>query len=134
MSEAATPRATVEPVAIHRDARGLVFEPLGPSGFPDQRNAHAVLTEPGAIRGNHYHERGAEVMVVLGPALVRFRETGELRDVEVPENQAYRFVIPPGLPHAIKNTGTAPMLIVSFNTEVHDPARPDVVRAPLIEG
>lgn len=127
-------QATVEPIRVHRDARGLVFEPLEPAAFPSQHNAHVVLTEPGAIRGNHYHERGTEVMVVLGPALVRLREGGIDRDVDVPEGQVFRFVFPPGLPHAIKNTGSAPQLVVSFNTEVHDPERPDVVRVPLIEG
>jgi hypothetical protein len=32
----------------------------------------------------------------------------------------------------MKNTGAAPMVIISFNTEVHDPGRPDVVREVLI--
>ena len=37
-----------------------------------------------------------------------------------------------GTAHAFKNTGSKPFLLVSFNTEEHDPARPDVERVELI--
>lgn len=56
----------------------------------------------------------------------------ELR-VEVADGAAVRFTIPPGVPHAVLNTGSAPGLVVSFDSEAHDPAAPDVVREPLIE-
>jgi dTDP-4-dehydrorhamnose 3,5-epimerase-like enzyme len=128
------PRASLQRVEFPRDARGLVLEPLRAEEFPLQRNAHLVVTHPGCVRGNHYHERGTEVAVVLGPALVRLREGGELRDVEVPDGEAYRFVFPPGVSHAFRNTADRPMLLVAFNTVEHDPAAPDVVRDVLIEG
>jgi hypothetical protein len=35
---------------------------------------------------------------------------------------------PPGVAHAIKNTGTATGVQIGFNTIEHDPAHPDVVR------
>ncbi len=126
-------RMMVEPMTFPSDARGLVIEPLGPDAIPHQRNVHLVLTEPGCVRGNHYHERGTEVAVVFGPALVRTREAGAIRDLAIPEGEAYRLTIPPGVPHAVRNTGRGPMLIIAFNTVVHDPARPDVVRDVLIE-
>ena len=126
-------RATVEPMTFPTDARGLVLEPLGPDEIPAQRNAHLALTAPGLIRGNHYHRRGAEVAVVLGPALVRLRDADGLRDVPVEAGAAVRFTFPPGVPHAMLNTGDATMVILSFTTEPHDPARPDVVREVLIE-
>jgi dTDP-4-dehydrorhamnose 3,5-epimerase-like enzyme len=128
------PTIKIEPLAPWTDPRGLVLEPLGPDELPIQRNAHLTLTEPGCIRGNHYHERGSEVTVVLGPALARYRDGDEVRDFLVPEGQAYRFSIPPGVAHAFRNTGAAPMVLIGFNTEPHDPARPDVVRDVLIEG
>jgi UDP-2-acetamido-2,6-beta-L-arabino-hexul-4-ose reductase len=128
------PRATAEPIALHADARGLVFEPLRPDEFPAQANAHVVLTEPGAVRGNHYHERGTEVAVVLGPALVRVREGGAVRDLSVPTGEAWRFVFPPLVSHAFRNPGPGTMVLAAFNTVPHDPAAPDVVRDVLIEG
>ena len=110
-----------------------MLEPIGPDALPHQRNVHLVLTEPGCVRGNHYHERGSEVTAVLGPALVRYRDGDEVRDVHVPEGRAYRLTIPPGVAHAIQNTGTGLMVLLGFNSVVHDPACPDVVRDVLIE-
>jgi UDP-2-acetamido-2,6-beta-L-arabino-hexul-4-ose reductase len=124
---------TIEPVKIVSDARGLVLEPIGPDALPHQRNAHLVLTEPGHVRGNHYHRRGTEVTVAFGPALFRYRHGAGLRDVEIPAGAACRITIPPGIPHAFQNTGTARQVLIGFNTEPHDPARPDVVREVLIE-
>lgn len=125
-------RITIEPITFPSDARGLVLEPIGPDVLPSQRNVHLTLTEPGCVRGNHYHERGTEVSVVLGPALLRYREGGEVRDFDVPAGRAYRVTIPPGVAHAFRNTGAGPLLMIGFNTVAHDPERPDVVRDVLI--
>jgi dTDP-4-dehydrorhamnose 3,5-epimerase-like enzyme len=126
------PTVEIRPLKVHADARGAVFEPLEPSLLTGWRNVHTVVSEPGAIRGNHRHLRGTEVTTVLGPALVRYRSDGRIEDVEVPSGQAWRFVFPPGVAHAFKNTGSRPFVLVSFNTEEHDPARPDVERDELI--
>ncbi len=127
-------RVSIEPLELHRDARGVVLEPLGPDAIPAQRNVHLVLTEPGCIRGNHYHPLGTEVAVVLGPALVRLREEGEVRDLHIAEGQACRLTIPPGVAHAFQNTGTRPTVLVAFNTVALDRSNPDVVRDVLIPG
>lgn len=125
---------TIESLPMHRDARGGVFEPLAPPDLAGQRNVHVVLTEPGAVRGNHYHRLGTEVLTVMGPALVRTRQGTEVTDTEVTAGEVVRFTIPPGVAHAIRNTGSSPVVLVSFNTELHDPRDPDVVREVLIDG
>jgi hypothetical protein len=51
----------------------------------------------------------------------------------VMEGSVVRFVFPPGVPHAIQNTGTQPGLLVAFNTQIHNPSDPDTVWDPLIE-
>lgn len=124
---------TVTEVPVHRDVRGWVLEPLDAHLFPEQRNAHLVLSEPGAIRGNHYHKRGTEVVVVMGPALVRYRSGSDIREVELAEFQAVRFTFPAGIAHAIQNIGTMASTMIAFNTEVHDRTAPDVVRDVLID-
>lgn len=126
------PTATVTPLRRAVDARGTVVEPLGAAEFAAQRNAHLVLTARGAVRGNHVHARGHEVAVVLGPALVRLREDGGVRDVEVPVGEAWRFDLPPGVGHAFRATGDAPMVLIAFNSVPHDPADPDVAPDPLL--
>jgi UDP-2-acetamido-2,6-beta-L-arabino-hexul-4-ose reductase len=109
-----------------------VFEPIGAELLPAQKNVHAVLTEPGGIRGNHYHRHSDEIAVVLGPALVRLREDGKLRDITVPVGEARRFVIPAGIGHAFQNLGSTPMLLVAFSATPFDRADPDVFRDVLI--
>jgi dTDP-4-dehydrorhamnose 3,5-epimerase-like enzyme len=117
---------------VNTDPRGAVFEPLEPDLLSGWRNVHAVVTEPGAIRGNHRHMKGTEMSAVLGPALVRYREDGVVHDVDVPANECWRFTFPPGVAHAFKNIGSRVFVLVSFNTIEHDPANPDVVREELI--
>ncbi|MEN6483309.1 MAG: hypothetical protein ABFD98_00375 [Syntrophobacteraceae bacterium] len=117
---------TIEDLKYFTDGRGSVVEPLEPERIVLQRNVHVVLTEPGCVRGNHYHERGVETLVVYGPALVRTRETpGEALETQVPGGAVFRFHIPPGVSHAVMNTGTGANLLLAFNTVPHDPAAPD---------
>jgi dTDP-4-dehydrorhamnose 3,5-epimerase-like enzyme len=126
-------RVEIQRLRVHADDRGAVFEPLEPELLTGWRNVHAVITEPGAIRGNHRHLRGTEVTAVLGRALVRYRAGERVEDVEVPDGEAWRFVFPAGVAHAFRNTGSRPFVLISFNTEAHDPARPDVERVELID-
>ena len=123
----------IEKVVLYADRRGFVFEPATEQELAGQKNTHVVVTEPGYIRGNHYHKKGREVLVLLGPALVRYREDGQVRDVDVPAGQALKFTFPPGVPHAFKNIGSQPMILAAFNTMVHDRANPDTVAEILIE-
>ena len=126
-------RLRVETLTLKQDARGWVLEPLDGPGLRAQENAHLVMSVPGCVRGNHYHRRGTEVLVALGPALVRTREAGEIRDYVLDEGDVLRFTIPPRVSHAIRNTGARPNCIIAFNTLAHDPSDPDVVPDPLID-
>ena len=104
MTDTSDARATAERVPLRTDPRGLVLEPIGAAGLPAQRNVHLVVTEPGAVR-----------------------------DVRVPAGEAWRFLIPPRIGHALANTGSAPQIALGFNTVEHDPAAPDVFPDPLID-
>jgi dTDP-4-dehydrorhamnose 3,5-epimerase-like enzyme len=125
-------RVVITKLKVHGDARGAVFEPLEPPLLAGWRNVHAVITEPGAVRGNHRHLRGTEFSAVSGAALVRYQEDGATHDARVPAGEVWRFEFPPGVAHAFKNTGERAFLIVSFNTELHDPAASDAERVELI--
>jgi dTDP-4-dehydrorhamnose 3,5-epimerase-like enzyme len=121
-----------EKLAIISDQRGFVLELLNAKDFAYQRNAHLVISFPGVVRGNHYHIKGKETIIVIGPSLVRFREDGEIKDVVVPEKEAWRFVFNPGISHAIKNLGKDVNILAAFNTLEHDPANPDTKAYQLI--
>lgn len=123
----------IEPVRTHRDARGALFEPLSDAELAAQRNVHVVLTRPNEVRGNHCHLTAVETTSVVGPCLVRLKEDGEIRDVEVPPGEIWRFTIPPGVVHAYQNTGDALMILVSFSTNLHDPAGTDTRREEILK-
>jgi dTDP-4-dehydrorhamnose 3,5-epimerase-like enzyme len=125
-------RVAIVKLRAHADARGIVFESLEPERLSGWLNTHTVISEPGAVRGNHRHLRGTEVSAVTGPALVRYLEGTELRDEQIPDGEVWRFEFPAGVAHAFKNTGERPSVLVSFNSERHDPAAPDVERVELI--
>jgi UDP-2-acetamido-2,6-beta-L-arabino-hexul-4-ose reductase len=124
----------IDDLTVHPDDRGIVFEPIAEDSLTHQHNAHVVISRPGAVRGNHYHINGIETMAVMGPALMRIKEDNDTRDIEIPPKNIYRFIIPPKVSHAIKNTGDQPNILVAFNTLAHNPHNPDVVRDILIEG
>lgn len=124
---------SIDRIPIRADERGSVFEPLELREIALQKNVHVVISGPGVVRGNHFHHRGVEIIAVRGPALVRFREGEAIREATVPAGEAYRFTFPPGVPHAIKNTGEEDQVLVAFNTQPHDPEEPDVERDVLIE-
>jgi UDP-2-acetamido-2,6-beta-L-arabino-hexul-4-ose reductase len=126
-------RVVKEPVVVHTDERGVVFEPMDAEPLRRQRNVHVVSTLPGFIRGNHFHRGAVEIVTVLGPALVRFREGESVEDVTIGEGEAVRFTFPAGVAHALQNTGDRPNLLIAFIDSVHDPEAPDVVREVLID-
>jgi len=129
------PPTTVRIEKLRRatDHRGFVFEPLDDPQFAAQRNAHVVITYPGEIRGNHFHTVGTEITSVNGPTRVCVKERDALVTHDIPEGETWRFTFPPHVTHAFLNTGDRASVIVSFNTEPHDPQQPDVTRDVILE-
>jgi dTDP-4-dehydrorhamnose 3,5-epimerase-like enzyme len=124
--------AVVKRLNTHRDVRGCVFEPLNDAELAGQKNVHVVVTQPNEVRGNHVHRVAVEISSVVGPCLVRLKEAGKIRDVEVPAGETWRFTIPPGVVHAFRNTGAGPMVLISFSTVLHDPAGSDTQREQIL--
>jgi dTDP-4-dehydrorhamnose 3,5-epimerase-like enzyme len=117
---------------VMSDSRGVVFEPVETADIERYKNAHVVLSGPGIIRGNHYHEQGEETMAVMGPALVRIKDNGGKSEVEVPAGDVYQFLFPQGVSHAIKNLSDQSNVLMAFNTIEHDPQNPDTVQDVIL--
>ena len=122
----------IKKMNMFRDQRGVVFEPVDQQTLALQQNVHVVISHPGSVRGNHRHHKGTETIAVTGPALVRWRDGDGVNDVRVPEGGALCFVFPPGVAHAIKNSGDQPNFLIAFNTLVHDSRQPDTVSDPIL--
>jgi UDP-2-acetamido-2,6-beta-L-arabino-hexul-4-ose reductase len=125
-------KVKIDRLKAHSDLRGIVFEPIDNDKINSQKNIHVVISEPGAVRGNHYHLQGTETFAIVGPALIRFKENDELHDFEVRSGQVYKFIIPPKVAHAIKNIGEETNILVAFNTVEHNPQKPDLVREIIL--
>ena len=125
-------KVKIEQLKTHSDMRGFIFEPISEDLIDVQKNIHVVISAPDAVRGNHYHLNGTETIVVVGPALLRFKEGNDIHDFEVPSRQVYKFVIPPKVAHAFKNIGKKDNFLVAFNTFLHTAEKPDVVSEILI--
>ena len=132
MSHSTAPRATFQSVKTHRDARGTLFEPLTDAELHAQKNVHVVLTQPNEVRGNHVHRTAVETTTVVGPCRIRLKEDGEIKDIDVAAGDIVRLTIPPGVVHAFRNTGSAAMVLVSFSTNLHDPAGVDTEREQIL--
>jgi dTDP-4-dehydrorhamnose 3,5-epimerase-like enzyme len=124
--------AVLQTVKTHSDARGALFEPLSDAELGAQKNVHVVLTQPNEVRGNHVHHTATETTTVVGPCLIRLKESGVIRDVEVAAGEIRRLVIPPGVVHAYRNTGSGVMVLVSFSTNLHDPNGADTAREQIL--
>ncbi len=122
----------IEPLAVFSDERGWVLEPVTADLLARQKNSHLVITLPGQIRGNHFHKVATETAAVCGPALVRFRENDRQRDVIIAQGEAIRLVFPPGVAHAIVNTGKTPLALIAFSDRPYLPEKPDTYRCRLI--
>ena len=125
-------KVKIEQLKTRNDLRGLVFEPAAKELLASQKNCHVVISAPDAIRGNHYHLYGTETIAVVGPALLSFKEENDIYDVEVPSKQVYKFVIPPKVTHAVKNTSKKDNLLIVFNTVTHSSKQPDVISEILM--
>lgn len=123
---------TWEPLRVHTDARGSVFEPLDGQQLRQQRNLHVVVNRPGAVRGNHLHRRAVEYISVSGPARVCYLKGETLETVLVDASIVLCFRFPPGVAHAIENTGEVDQVLVALTDRPHDPQAPDTVSHILI--
>lgn len=120
------------PLALHQDARGVLFEALKGSGG----QTFLSWTEPGMTRGNHFHLAKAERFLVLeGEAVIRIRRVlgGPVWEFRV-DGQAPAAVDMPTLhTHSIENVGGKPLLTLFWTHEMFDPARPDTYADRVLE-
>lgn len=111
------------------DERGWGLRPAAAMPLPwdEVGECHVVSVRPGAVRGNHVHDRGTEWLLICGgPAVVAWRPRGqdEPGRMELPGDAPVLLEIPPGMAHAVENVGAAPIHLVAFNDEAEPRTRP----------
>jgi UDP-2-acetamido-2,6-beta-L-arabino-hexul-4-ose reductase len=119
------------PLDEHVDLRGFSYT------LPDHqlsflgpvKDVHFSMTLPGHIRGNHFHRKRKEVLVV------RYEDAWTLAwdrgEGTVPQTRKFEGAgtvvveIEPLAAHAVRNDGRAPLLIFAMTDGLYDPASPD---------
>ena len=127
--------AVLEGVEIKRltrktDERGWLAEILkaGEGVTPGFGQMFVTVALPGVTKGGHYHSRKVEwFCVVQGTARLVLHElaTDQRFEVEMGDGNLVTVRIPPGVGHAITNTGEDVMMLLVYAEEVFDPADPD---------
>jgi oxalate decarboxylase/phosphoglucose isomerase-like protein (cupin superfamily) len=86
---------------------------------------HLASTAPGAVRGNHYHLRRREAIVILpGPAWSLHWDEGDSTTAQHQKfdgSRAVLVLVSPGSSHAVRNDGAAPLWLVACSSEPYDP-------------
>jgi oxalate decarboxylase/phosphoglucose isomerase-like protein (cupin superfamily) len=90
------------------------------------RDMHLASTAPGGVRGNHYHLRRREAIVILpGTAwsLHWFEsESTAAQHRNFDGSGAVLVLVSPGNAHAVRNDGSMPLWLVACSSEPYDPA------------
>jgi dTDP-4-dehydrorhamnose 3,5-epimerase-like enzyme len=119
------------------DSRGSSFvPPLRSLVFIDTvRDIHIATINPGAVRGNHYHQYRREILCILysdrwsfhwdsGPNTETQMETFSGSGVVVVE-------IEPQASHVLRNDGTSEIRMIGFSNLSFNPAQPDSHRRQI---
>jgi dTDP-4-dehydrorhamnose 3,5-epimerase-like enzyme len=110
------------------DARGFSFAlPSEALDFLGRVcDLHLASTDPGAVRGNHYHVRKREAIVFLpGAAWSLHWDEGLGTAVQrrsFDGSCVVLVLISPGCSHAVRNDGTGTLWLVACSSEAYDPA------------
>jgi dTDP-4-dehydrorhamnose 3,5-epimerase-like enzyme len=110
------------------DARGFSFTLPPPALEFVGRIAdmHLASTAPGAIRGNHYHLRKREAIVILpGAAWSLHWDCGEgmaRQHRHFDGSSAVLVLVSPGSSHAVRNDGTTLLWLVACSSDPYNPA------------
>ena len=109
------------------DVRGFSFTtPPEALEFVGQvHDMHLASTAPGAVRGNHYHVRRREAIVILPGTAWSLHwyegEGGAAQHRSFDGNSAVLVLVSPGGSHAVRNDGSTPLWLVACSSEPYDP-------------
>ncbi|WP_168583427.1 polysaccharide biosynthesis C-terminal domain-containing protein [Gephyromycinifex aptenodytis] len=117
----------------HSDARGTLVESVRVHGGTGQ--TFVSTTNPGFVRGNHYHRSKIErFQVVSGTGLIRLRRLlhDDILEFQVSGEKPAVIDMPTLWTHSIENVGTGPLTTLFWSDQLLDPEHPDTYPHPVI--
>jgi hypothetical protein len=110
--------------SLHRDERGFAYFPF--QNLPDSLalkemcgNCHLISIEPGHLRGQHRHPGKTEWLLLFhGMGQLYWRTADGQVHQRLLNGLQTLVVIPPGIPHTLRNDGTHPLYLLAWRAEV----------------
>lgn len=123
---------------VRKDERGwlteiLRSEDLGESSEFGQ--LFLTVANEGAVKGNHFHTRKYEWFSVIqgsGILYIENNDTGVRDEIEMSEDCLLKVRVPPNHTHAVKNTGSKPLMLLVYISESFNPDDPDTFLRKII--
>lgn len=107
--------------SLNQDERGYAYFPFQhlPDSSPRQEmcsSCHIISIEPGHTRGQHRHPGRTEwLFVVSGSGHLYWRSRdGQVQQRRLDSSSGTLVVIPPGVPHTLRNEGTSPVFMLGW--------------------
>lgn len=117
------------------DDRGHSYE-IEASAFASLRalcDMHLTSIRPGKTRGDHFHERRNEILIIIHRDSFELRwDSGEGTEIEHRQFEGGGTVlvtVPPKAAHAVVNTGGAELTVLGLSDGEYEPS--ETVRRPL---
>ena len=130
-------RHKIKNLKIHSDSRGWLIELLKANEIEKPlKQLHIASIKPGFVRGNHYHKKRIEwLFLVSGKAKVVLEDvaTKKRKNFIFNEKSPKVLSIFPGISHAVKNIGTKNAYIISAQSDIFNPKKPDKTLYKVIE-
>lgn len=123
-----TAKLHVQELSNSGDGRGFSFTaPAEALAFVGRMSdVHLASTKPGSVRGNHYHLRRREAIVVLpGSKWSLHWDEGEgspAQHRQFDGSVAVLVLVSPGASHAVRNDGDRDLWLTAISSESYDPA------------
>jgi len=123
-----TAKIQISELSNSGDVRGFSFTaPAAGLAFVGRMSdVHLASTKPGAVRGNHYHLRRREAIVVLPGTKWSLHwdedENAAAQHRSFDGSSAVLVLVSPGASHAVRNDGDSLMWLVAISSETYDPA------------
>ena len=125
--------------SLHQDERGFVYFPFQnlPAALPLNEmctSCHIISIEAGHIRGQHQHPGKTEwLLVVHGTGQLFWRTRDGQIQQRLLSGIQNLVVIPPGIPHTLRNEGSGPLYLLAWRTALGSGGgEPDTVPEALI--
>jgi dTDP-4-dehydrorhamnose 3,5-epimerase-like enzyme len=123
-----TEKVQIQELSNTGDVRGFSFTaPAEALAFVGRMlDVHLASTKPGLVRGNHYHLRRREAIVVLPGAKWSLHwdegDASSARHRQFDGSVAVLVLVSPGASHAVRNDGDRDLLLTAISSESYDPA------------